>query len=45
MRSWTLEPIASEEQSRALLPAVRRSPAWGPSLAPLPGVAADGVGF
>ena len=45
MRDWTLEPIACEEQSRALLPTVRRSPTRGTSLAALPGVAPDAVGF
>ena len=54
MREWTVEPIvyevmltknAYEEQSRALLPTVRRSPTRGSSLTPLPGVASDAVGF
>jgi hypothetical protein len=45
MREWTLKPIACKEQSRPLLPTVRRSPARGSSLAPLPGVATDAVGL
>jgi hypothetical protein len=44
-REWTPEPIAYQEQSRALLPTVRRSPTRGSSLTPLPGVASDAVGF
>ena len=45
MREWSLEPIAYEEQSRALLPTVRRSRTRRSSLTPLPGVAPDAVGF
>jgi len=45
MREWTLKPIVYEEQSRALLPTVRRSPTRGSSLAAMPGVAPDEVGL
>jgi hypothetical protein len=45
MREWSLEPIAYEEQSRALLPTVRRSRTRRSSLTPLPGVAPDAIGF
>ncbi len=45
MREWKLKPIVYEEQSRALLPTVRRSPTWGSSLAAMPGVAPDGDGL
>jgi hypothetical protein len=45
MRERTVEPIAYKEQSRPLLPTVRRSPARGSSFAALPGVASDAGGL